>query len=133
MTTLRSKIWLITGVVFVVAAVMAMAAMGSTTRREVREISLVARSMAFYTDGGTAPNPVLYARPGERLRITVTNDAPGMIHDFAIDALAASTSTLIAGQVASIEITVPAKAGEYEYRCRPHALMMKGVLKVLPQ
>lgn len=133
MRTVRSKIWVITGVVFVVAAVMAMAAMGSTTRSGVREIALVARSMAFYADGGSAPNPVLHAQPGERLRITVTNDAPGMVHDFTIDTLAASTALLTAGQVASVEFTVPAKAGEYEYHCRPHALMMKGVLKVLPQ
>jgi plastocyanin len=130
MTTVQPKIWVATGMAFVVAAAVAMAAMGSTAKSRVREISLVARSMAFYTDGGSAPNPVIHARPGERLRITVTNNAPGMIHDLAIDAVSASTSALTAGQVASIEFTAPERAGEYEYRCRPHALMMKGVLAV---
>jgi len=61
----------------------------------------------------------------------VTNNAPGMIHDLAIDAVSAATGTLRVGQVASIEFTVPEKVGSYEYRCRPHGLMMKGVLKVM--
>ena len=53
-----------------------------------------------------------------------------MAHDLAIDAVSAATGTLSVGQVASIEFTVPEQIGSYEYRCRPHALMMKGVLKV---
>ena len=65
--------------------------------------------------------------PGERLRITVINNAPGMVHDLAIDAVSAATPPLTAGQAASIEFTAPEKTGNYTYRCRPHALMMKGV------
>jgi plastocyanin len=127
----RSRFWVATGAGFIVAVAMAMAAIGSTAKTRVREISLVARSMAFYADDGSQANPVIHARPGERLRITVTNAAPGMIHDLAIDAVSASTSALTAGQVASIEFTAPSKAGDDEYCCRPHALMMKGVLKVM--
>jgi plastocyanin len=128
--TVRSRFLLVTGIAFVVVAAMATAAIRSTANSRVREISLVAREMAFYADGSSQPNPVLRARPGERLRITVVNNAPGMVHDLAIDAVATTTPLLTTGQVASIEFTSPEKAGNYEYRCRPHALMMKGVLTV---
>ncbi len=126
----QSRVWLASGVT-VVAVAMTIAAIASTAKSRVREISLVARDMAFYADGDSHPNPVLRATPGERLRITVTNNAPGMVHDLAIDAVSAATGTLSGGQAASIEFTVPEKTGSYEYRCRPHALMMKGVLKVM--
>lgn len=131
--TVRSRLFVAIAAAAVVAVAMAMAAIGSTAKSRVREVSLVAREMAFYADGGPQPNPVLHARPGERLRITLTNNAPGMIHDLSIAAVSSSTSTLTAGQVAAIEFTAPEKAGDYEYRCRPHALMMKGVLRVQPQ
>jgi len=130
MMAVRSRVCLAAGVT-VVAVAMTIAAIGSTAKSRVREISLVARDMAFYADGNSQPNPVLRATPGERLRITVTNNAPGMVHDLAIDAVSAATGTLSVGQVASIEFTVPEQIGSYEYRCRPHALMMKGVLKVM--
>jgi len=128
--TVRSRLLLAIAAASVVAMAMAMAAIGSTAKSRVREISLVARDMSFYADGGAQPNPMLHARPGERLRITVTNGAPGMIHDLSIDAVSSATSSLTAGQIASIEFVAPTKAGDYEYRCRPHALMMKGVLRV---
>jgi plastocyanin domain-containing protein len=130
MRTVRSRIWLATGVALTVVALLAMAAMGSMAKSRVREVSLVARGMAFYVDGGSTANPILHARPSERLRITVVNNAPGMVHDLAIDAVSALTPPLTAGQIASIEFTAPEKPGDYAYRCRPHALMMKGVLTV---
>jgi plastocyanin len=126
----RSKIWLAACVAITAIAVLAMAAIGSMAKSRVREVSLVARGMAFYADGGSKANPILHVRPGERLRITVVNSAPGMVHDLAIDAVSASTPPLTAGQVAAIEFTAPGKPGAYEYRCRPHALMMRGVLSV---
>jgi plastocyanin len=119
-----------TGLCAIVVTAMAMAAIGSTAKSRVREITLVAREMAFYADGASQANPVLRARPGERLRIIVINNAPGMIHDLAIDAVSSATPLLGAGQVASVEFTAPKKPGDYQYRCRPHALMMKGVLSV---
>jgi plastocyanin len=130
MRTVRSRIWLATGVSVAVVALLAMAAIGSMAKSRVREVSLVARGMAFYADGTSKANPILHARPGERLRITVVNSAPGMVHDLAIDAVSASTPPLTAGQAASIEFTAPETPGDYTYRCRPHALMMKGVLTV---
>jgi plastocyanin len=128
--TVRARIWLTTGVAITVVAAMTMAAVASLAKDRVREISLVAREMAFYADGGRKANPILHAHPGERIRITVINRAPGMVHDLAIDAVSTSTPLLTSGQVASIEFTAPGKPGDYEYRCRPHALMMKGLLTV---
>jgi len=119
-----------TGLCAIVVTAMAMAAIGSTAKSRVREITLVAREMAFYADGASQANPVLRARPGERLRIIVINKAPGMIHDLAIDAVSSATPLLTAGQVASLEFTAPLKPGDYQYHCRPHALMMKGMLSV---
>ena len=124
MRTVRSKIQLAAGVTSVVAIALAMAAIGSTAKSRVREISLVARDMAFYADGGSSANPVLRVHPGERLRITIVNDAPGMVHDLAIDAVSEATPLLTTGQVGAIEFTAPKRAGNYPYRCRPHALMM---------
>ena len=130
MRTVRSRILWTVGIAAVVVLAMTMAAIGSMANGRVREVSLVAREMAFYADGGSTANPVLHARPGERLRITVINNAPGMVHDLTIDAVQTATPLLTAGQVASIEFTAPAEPGDYQYRCRPHALMMKGVLTV---
>ena len=92
---------------------MTMAAIGSMAKGRVREVSLVARDMAFYADGGSTANPVLHARPGERLRITVINNAPGMVHDLDHRRRPNRDALLTAGQVASIEFTAPAEPGDY--------------------
>jgi plastocyanin len=129
-TTVRSRIWFGTAAAIIVTAAMALAAIGSFAKGRVREISLVARGMAFYVEGESVPNPALRVRPGERLRITVRNDAPGLVHDLAVDAVSAATEPLNVGQLGSVEFTAPGAPGSYEYHCRPHALMMRGVLTV---
>jgi plastocyanin len=53
-----------------------------------------------------------------------------MVHDLAIDAVSEATPLLTTGQVGAIEFTAPRRAGNYPYRCRPHGLMMRGVLAV---
>jgi plastocyanin len=125
-----SRVWLKTAAIIVVIAAMALAAIGSFAKGRVREISLVTRDMAFYVEGASVRNPALRVRPGERLRITVRNESPGMVHDLAIDAVSATTTLLSAGQAGAVEFTAPDAPGSYEYRCRPHALMMRGVLTV---
>jgi plastocyanin len=126
----RSRIWLKTATIIVAIAAMALAAIGSFAKSRVREISLVTRDMAFYVEGESVRNPALRVQRGERLRITVTNASPGMVHDLAIDAVSATTPLLSAGQAGAVEFTAPEAPGTYEYRCRPHALMMRGVLTV---
>ena len=85
----QSRVWLAAGVT-VVAVAMTIAAIGSMAKGRVREMSLVARDMAFYADGDSQrPIPSSAPAPGERLRITVTNNAPGMVHEI-IDAVGAA-------------------------------------------
>jgi plastocyanin len=99
-------------------------------RAGVREITLVGRDMAFYVDGQSSPNPTIAVRPGERVRITLRNETPGIVHDLAIDALGIATSPLKAGDTDTLEFRAPDRSGRYDYHCRPHALMMRGVLDV---
>jgi hypothetical protein len=97
---------------------------------DVREIHLVARDMTFYLAGQSAPNPTLQARPGERLRIVLSNTDVGMSHDFAIRSWRDHTQILKGKGQASIEFTVPTTRGTHEYSCTPHAEMMSGTIAV---
>jgi plastocyanin len=106
---------------------------GSTraaSRDNVREIHLVARDMTFYIAGQNAPNPPLEARPGERIRIVLSNTDVGMSHDFAIRSWRVNTKLLKGKGDASIEFTVPSTRGTHEYSCTPHAEMMGGAIIV---
>jgi plastocyanin len=101
------------------------------TKAPVREIVLVARNMAFYLDGDfTHPNPDIEVKAGEQLRVVVRNEERGMTHDFAVPAAAAGVDPLEWNDRGEVTFEVPATPGTYEYLCRPHMLMMKGVLKV---
>ena len=100
-------------------------------RAEVREIALVGREMAFYEAGRPEGNPTLRVRAGERVRLVLRNDTPGIVHDLAIDALRVAIGPLETGGMAAVEFRAPERPGRYEYYCRPHALMMRGVLEVV--
>jgi plastocyanin len=113
----------------VTAAVAGLLAARATARAGVREITIVARDMAFYTPGSD-PNPAIPVRPGERVRIVLRNETPGMVHDLTIDGLDLSTTLLQAGETGIIEFTAPASPGRYEYYCRPHPVLMRGALEV---
>ncbi len=126
---LRDRRAVLALVVLVTAAVAGVLVSRLTARGDVREIELTARSMAFYAAGSGA-NPTLVVRPGERVRIVVRNETPGMVHDLAIDAFGVSTRLLNAGETGALEFTAPQEAGRHEYVCRPHAVMMRGVIEV---
>ena len=101
------------------------------TETPARQITLVARDMAFYLEGDyTHPNPDIEVKAGERVRIVMRNEERGMTHDFAVPAAAASVDLLEWNERGEVTFEVPATAGAYEYVCRPHLLMMKGILKV---
>ena len=95
------------------------------------EIILVARGMTFYLDGepGT-PNPTLEVKAGERVRVVLRNQDRGMTHDFAVPALAAAMNTLAWNQSGEVTFDLPDMPGTYEYECRPHRLMMRGIIRV---
>ena len=102
------------------------------TKARAREITLVARDMAFYLDDdGKTANPVIEARPGETLRVVLVNKDRGMTHDFAVPAAEAATDSVDWNETATITFDVPDDPGLYEYVCRPHLLMMKGTLRVV--
>lgn len=98
-----------------------------------REITLVARNMAFYLEGdGQTPNPTIEVRAGERVRIVLRNQDRGMKHDFAVPAFDAALKAIGWNESGDAVFEVPASPGTYPYVCRPHSLMMQGTIRVVP-
>jgi plastocyanin len=97
--------------------------------REIHDIQLTARDMAFYLQGDATPNPTLVVGRGETVRLTFTNEDRGMEHDFAVESLDVATRKLRGG-ADSVTFEAPGEPGESEYVCTLHARMMKGTLKV---
>ena len=100
------------------------------SRRPVHEIRLVARDMAYYMDGNSAPNPTLTVRRGEQVRIVLRNADPGMIHDFTVPAWKAVTRRLAAGEEAILQFKAPEQPGLGTYSCSPHGELMRGTIRV---
>jgi plastocyanin len=103
---------------------------GSTGSQTVREVHLVVRDMTFYVDGAGDPNPTLYARPGERVRLVLQNTDVGMSHDFVIRSWSVKTRLLKGKGEDRVEFTVPDTRGAHVYTCSPHAEMMGGTIVV---
>lgn len=98
-----------------------------------REIVLVARGMSFVLEEAPdVPNPPIQLRAGERVRLVLRNEAPGLLHDVVIPDFGVELEQMRAGETRELTFTVPAVAGQHEYRCRPHAEMMRGVVDVVP-
>lgn len=96
-----------------------------------REIVVIARGMTFVlaSDPDT-PNPVIPLRTGERVRLVLKNEAPGLLHDIQIPAWRVQVDSIRVGQSAEVIFTVPSTVGRYQYRCRPHGELMKGFVEV---
>ena len=115
----------------VVAVLLLAVLLPAITATPAREITLVARGMAFYIEGdASTPNPTIEVRRGERVRIVLRNQERGMRHDFAVPAIAAATNAIRWNESADVTFDVPETAGAYEYECRPHRLMMRGTIRV---
>ena len=113
------------------AALIVLALLPVMTTSPSREITLVARDMAFYVDGDFAhPNPVIDVKAGEQVRIRLRNGDRGMTHDFAVPALKAVMEGVTWNEQGEVQFTVPRAIGTYDYLCRPHAPMMRGTLRV---
>lgn len=118
-------------VVVAATLVLALGALGvALTRPAPREITLVAKGMAFYLEGGDLPNPTITLRAGERVRIVLKNQDRGILHDVAIPAVGAALDPIGWNETSSVTFDVPAAPGSYEYRCRPHMMMMRGRIDV---
>jgi plastocyanin len=96
-----------------------------------REITLVARGMAFYLENDpTTPNPTLAVSAGERVRIVLRNQDWGLTHDFAVPSVAAALDPIRWNESGEVVFDVPTTPGAYGYVCRPHQLMMRGTIRV---
>src|SRR5690606_29870344 len=96
-----------------------------------REITLVVRGMAFYLEHDLhTPNPTIEVQAGEHVRIVLRNEDRGFTHDFAVPRLGAAVDAINWNQSDDVVISVPKTPGTYEYICQPHALMMRGTLRV---
>ena len=101
--------------------------------RTPREVTVVARGMTFVlADAPDTPNPVIQLRAGERVRLVLKNEAPGLLHDIQIPAWKVQVDQIRAGQRAEVAFTVPSDVGRYQYRCRPHSELIKGFVEVVP-
>jgi plastocyanin len=100
------------------------------TKAKAREITLVARDMAFYIDGNDTANPVIDLKAGETIKIVLRNRDRGMTHDFAVPDFGAAMKALDWNEQDDLTFDVPDEAGTYEYVCRPHLVMMKGKIRV---
>ena len=118
--------------VITLAAVLIVAALlPVTSKTPSREISLVARGMAFYLEGDpNTPNPTIRVSPGETVRLVLHNQDRGMTHDFAVPALDEALDPIDWDETEDVTFDVPETPGAYEYLCRPHMLMMRGKLIV---
>lgn len=120
---------IIIGVVALAVTLLPMIA--SSTEGNVRDIRIVVRDMAFYVDGATEPNPTIVLRAGERVRVHLRNEDPGMRHDFAIAAWTVGTKVLEdRGEEDAASFRVPSTRGSETYRCTPHAKMMSGTIRI---
>ena len=127
----RWRVTLATVLVFVAAALVAFLPLLAQSRsKEPRDITIVAREMAFYVDSNPSPNPTIRLAPGERVRIVFVNDDLGFDHDFAVSAWSAATRLVHGKGRASVVIQVPAREGTAAYVCSTHASMMTGTIEV---
>jgi plastocyanin len=112
-------------------ATLAVALVACANGSQPRQITLVARGMTFVLeDDEDTPNPVIAMRAGEQVRVILKNEAPGLIHDFRIDAWNVQIDPIRSGETAEVVFSVPSTPGKFEYVCHPHAEMMKGLVEV---
>jgi plastocyanin len=118
-------------IAIVVAVVVVGALVAAVSRTPAREITLVAKGMAFYLESDlTTPNPTIVVKAGERVRIVLRNEDRGFVHDFAVPTVDAAVDQVNWNEAAAETIEMPDRPGAYEYICRPHRLMMNGTILV---
>lgn len=127
--TIPSGAMAFAGLAMLVAAMIPV--LSTSAAPEPREIRLVARGVQFYLEQDPrTPNPTIDVRAGETVTITLRNEERGITHDLAVSALAVGLAPLKWGESASVTFTAPEEPGSYEYVCRPHRAMMRGVVRV---
>ncbi|HVS15137.1 MAG TPA: hypothetical protein VMV46_14510 [Thermoanaerobaculia bacterium] len=114
------------------AIAIAAAVAGASTARSApeREITLIARDMAFFVSGSDEVNPTLRLAPGERVRMRLVNEEAGVLHDLLVEGLGFEIPAFReTGERVGV-LVAPREPGRHEYVCSLHRLMMRGVLEV---
>lgn len=125
------RIVLVLGTAVACAALLPLVAASRAGDPAPRELTIVAREMAFFVDGQPTPNPALAFKAGERVRLVLRNEDRGMTHDFVITPWGVATKTLTEkGAQDVVEFRVPRQRGSSDYQCTPHAAMMRGRITV---
>ena len=122
-------------VAFVTLSVVGLAVFGAVLAKvrsadDLREIRLVARGMAYVDERTGAANPTLHVKRGERIRLVLTNDDPGYLHNLVSPVLAVSMPLLPTGGTQSVDLVVPDVPGLSTYACGPHSEMMRGNIAI---
>lgn len=125
---------LLVGLLVLAAAGGVVLAVQAAVRPEPRQVTLIARDMAFYLPGDPTPNPRLLVARGEEIRFVLRNGDRGIPHDLALpsgDGEQKSTRRIRgAGEAAGLIFRAPEAPGELDYVCTLHSRMMRGVLEV---
>jgi FtsP/CotA-like multicopper oxidase with cupredoxin domain len=107
-----------------------------------REVVLIAKDMVFAAPeppggasaaaapSGETPGPTIVLRAGERVRIVLRNQDPGMRHDLVADHLGLRTEAIDHGQTDEVDFRVPNAKSEGEYYCSFHSRLMRGRIVV---
>ena len=127
----KQSLELIATVLLVNIVSLTLGALRAVDSGPAREITVVARGMAFYLEGNPIPNPLLEFEPAERIAITFINQERGIQHDLRFPALNLGTGLLDGGGSSErLIFRVPAERGDSRYTCSIHAIMMNGRVSI---
>ena len=127
----RNRIFVVGIVISAAALVVSLLPMlASSDLGRTRELRLIVKDMTYYVEGNPEPNPTLVFRAGEKVRVVLKNEDPGMDHDFTVPRWEVKTKLLEGRGQDAVVIKVPKARGSDTYVCTPHAKMMRGTVRV---
>ncbi len=105
------------GTTMIIAAVVAGCGGGSSS---VREVKMITRGMTYEP-------AVIQAKAGEKIKFTVEN-VDKEDHEFESEELKFDELEIPPGKTRAVEVTMPDKAGEYEFFCDAPGHKEKGMV-----
>ena len=109
---------------FAAIAIVPIWSQSAVAGKEMREIVLEARDLAF----GDA-NPTLSFKPGEKIRLIVRNTDIGVLHSIRLPGIDDTLRHIPWDAEITIEFTAP-EEGAFEYICPQHAPKMQGSIRI---
>lgn len=123
---------LIAGTIVLLTAASVIAWSASSARPGHRLV-MVARGMAFYTEGRGEPNPPLILPVDTRVTIELRNEDAGITHDLLVESFGsfagARTKALATDQSDRVAFRTPNQPSETEYVCTFHGQTMRGWIR----